>query len=65
MGIVLPMLMICLGISRAEPNGLGVVGNGLVVLTREIVGNAPIAIPLDMSRGEPDCLVEIRDGLVL
>ena len=50
---------------RIEPDGLGEVGDGLVVVPLVPVGHAPVAIRLGIFRVQPDGLGEVGDGLVV
>ena len=52
------------GVFRVEPNGLGVVGDGLVVFALLAVGPAAIVIGVGVFWVEPNGLVVVGDGLV-
>ena len=53
------------GIFWVEPDGLGAVGNALVVLALQAVGGAPLFICLSQLRVESNGLTKIRDGFCI
>ena len=55
---------ICLGVSWIEPNGLGVVNNGLVELALSQVSVTSIVVSLGLRRGEANNLCTISNGSI-
>ena len=58
-------VVIGLGVLRVEPDGLGEVGNRLVVFALLPVGEAPVAIRLGIFRVQPDGLGVVGNRLVV